>query len=65
MAISNVMINFLNECLLKGGMSQMIATTEGVKAGVVMYRGKLVDKLIGMHLGIPCVDLNMMSTGSN
>lgn len=65
MAISNVMINFLNECLLKGGMSQMIATTEGVKAGVVMYRGKLVDKLIGMHLGIPCVDLNMMSAGSN
>lgn len=65
MAISNVMINFLNECILKGGMSQMIVTNEGVQNGVVVYRGKLVDKLIGMHLGIKSLDLNMIISASN
>lgn len=65
MAISNVMVNFLNECILKGGMPQMIATNEGVQNGVVVYRGKLIDKLIGMHLGIQSIDLNMIISTSN
>lgn len=65
MAISNLMINFLNEVLIKGGMDNQIASLAGVQTGVVVYRGKLVDKLIGIHLGMSSVDLSMMLTAIN
>lgn len=65
MAISNVLVNFFDEVLLKGGMDNQIASASGVQNGVVVYRGKLVDKLIGIHLGLPSVDLTMMLTAIN
>lgn len=65
MALSNVLVNFFDECLLKGGMMQMTATTAGVQQGVITFRGHLVDKLIGMNLGIPCIDISMINTVSN
>lgn len=65
MAISNVLINFFNECMLKGGMSAMIASTPGVQHGVVTHRGALIDKLIGVNMGMPTVDLNMIISSSN
>lgn len=65
MAISNIMINFLNETILKGGINQQIATTFGVQQGVITFNGKLVDKILAIHHGIPQIDISMMSSGVN
>lgn len=65
MAMSNVIVNFFNEMSLKGGFINQISSTPGVKSGVVIYRGKLVDKLVGAYTGFPSVDINMMLTGRN
>jgi len=43
----------------------MLATTPGMQCGIVTYKGKLVDKLIGSYLGMPGVDLSMMLAGTN
>lgn len=60
MAVSNCLVNFFDDMLIKDGIHGMIATTNGVQAGLVTYKGKLVDKLIGSYLGMPCVDINVM-----
>ncbi len=65
MALSNVLVNFLDEMRLKGGLDGMIATTDGVQSGIVTYRGKLVDKLVGSYLSMPSVDISVMITGRN
>lgn len=65
MALSNVLVNFFDELAIKDGIDGMIATTPGVQCGIVTYRGKLVDKLIGSYLGLPCVDINVMLAGSS
>lgn len=65
MAISNVMINFLNETLIKGGMSNQIASLVGVQNGVVVYKGQLVDPLIGIYHGLPYTDISMLTTSIN
>lgn len=65
MALSNVMVNFFEEMIIKNGFTGMVQTTPGVQAGIVTFRGKLVDKLIGTYLGLPCVDLNMMLAHTN
>ncbi len=65
MGLSNVLVNFFDEMRLKGGLDGMIATTEGVCSGIITYRGKLVDKLVGSYLGMPSVDISVMLTGRN
>lgn len=65
MAISNVLVNFFNELQIKNDFDGMIAGTPGVQCGIVTYKGKLVDKLIGSFLGLPCVDISVMLTGTN
>lgn len=65
MAISNVMVNFFDEMVIKGGVSRMIASTPGVQAGIITFRGKLVDKLIGTFLNLPSVDINVMVSATN
>lgn len=60
MAISNCLVNFFDELSIKGGFDGMIASTPGVQAGIVTYRGKLVDKLIGSYLSLPSVDISVM-----
>lgn len=65
MALSNVLVNFFDEMLLKEGFDSMMATTPGVQSGIVTYRGQLVDKLVGAYLSMPCVDLSMMLTAAN
>lgn len=65
MAISNVMVNFLNETMVKGGMTNQIASSMGVQSGVVTFKGQLVDTLIGIHLGLPCTDITMLSASIN
>lgn len=65
MAVSNVMINLLNDMALMEGMDRMIAATEGVQNGIITYRGRLVDKLAASYLGLPYVDLSVMIAHSN
>lgn len=65
MALSNVLIHFLEEIVFKHGFEGMVATAEGVQRGIVTFRGKLVDKLIGTYLGLPSVDISVMLAGHN
>lgn len=65
MAISNVLVGFLEEMRLKEGFDRMVATNEGVQQGIVTYRGKLVDKLIGSYVGLPSADLSVMLAATN
>lgn len=65
MAVSNVMINLLNDLALLETTDRLIAATEGIQNGVMTYRGQLVDKLASSYLGIPYVDLSVMIAHSN
>ncbi|MDE6019002.1 MAG: hypothetical protein K2G85_09350 [Muribaculaceae bacterium] len=65
MAISNVMVNFLDELQINGGFDSMMANNEGVRQGIVTYNGKLVDKLVGSYTGLPAVDLSVMLSARN
>lgn len=65
MALSNVMVNFLNDMALMEGFKPMMATTEGVQRGIITYQGKLVNKLIATYLGMPSVDISVMLAHSN
>lgn len=65
MALSNVMVNFIDELRLKDNFDSMISTNEGVQQGIVTYRGKLVDKLVGSYTGLPSVDLSVMLAARN
>lgn len=65
MAVSNVMVNMLNDLALLEGMDRLIAATEGVQNGIMTYRGRLVDKLAASYLGMPYVDLGVMIAHSN
>lgn len=65
MALSNVIVNFFDELVVKGGIHHMIATTPGVQSGIVTFRGKLVDKLIGSFLNLPSVDIKVMLAATN
>ena len=65
MAVSNVMVNLLQDMALMEGMERMIASTEGVQNGIITYRGRLVDKLAASYLSMPYVDLSVMIAHSN
>lgn len=65
MAVSNVMVNMLNDIALLEGMDRLIAATEGVQNGIMTYRGQLVDKLAASYLGMPYVDLSVMIAHTN
>lgn len=65
MALSNVMVNFIDEMRLKDNFDTMVETNEGVQQGIVTYRGKLVDKLIGSYTGMPAIDLSVMLAARN
>lgn len=65
MALSNVMINMLNDMALLEGMDRLIASNEGVQNGIMTYKGQLVDKLAASYLGKPYVDLHVMIASPN
>ena len=65
MALSSVLVNFFEEMVIKNGVDGMIASTHGVQSGIVTFRGKLVDKLIGSYTGLPAADISMMLAGAN
>lgn len=65
MGISNVLVNFFDEMVIKNGFENMVLSSQGVQAGVVTFRGKLVDKLIGSLLNLPAVDIAMMLAAKN
>ncbi|MCM1319799.1 MAG: hypothetical protein NC217_05405 [Muribaculaceae bacterium] len=65
MAISNVLINFFNDALQLGGIRRMISAVAGVRAGIITYRGHLVDKELSSALGMHSLDLGIMLTQTN
>lgn len=65
MAISNVLVNFFDEMIIKNGFEGMLMSSEGVQCGIITYHGKLVDKLIASYLSMPGVDIKMMLTAKN
>lgn len=65
MGLSNAMVNFFNEMALKGGFSNMVATTPGMQFGMVTYNGYLVDKLLGSYLGLPSADIALLLSPVN
>lgn len=65
MALSNVLVNFFDESIIKGGIDSMVANTPGVQCGIVTYRGKLVDKLVGSYLNMPSVNIKVMLAATN
>ncbi len=65
MALSNVLVNFFEEMLIKGGVEAMVANSPGVQEGIICYRGKLVDKLVASYLGMPSVDIKVMIAATN
>ncbi len=65
MALSNVLVNFLDEMRLKEGFDSMISTNEGVQQGIVTFHGKLVDKLVGSYSGLPSADLSVILAARN
>lgn len=65
MALSNAMVNFLEEMRLKENFDRMVATNEGVQQGIVTYHGKLVDKLVGSYTGLPAADISVMLAARN
>lgn len=65
MALSNVLVNFFNDMLIKGGVNAMAANTPGVQSGIVCYKGKLVDKLVASYLSLSCVDIKVMLAATN
>lgn len=65
MAISNVLVNFFGEMMLKGNFEGMLSTSEGVQAGIVTYRGCMVDKLLASYLGMQSVDISVMLAGGS
>lgn len=65
MAISNVLINFFNDVIQMGGMRRMVSSVAGVRAGIITYRGHLVDKEIAEVHGLHALDLGIMLTQSN
>lgn len=65
MAMSNVLINLFSETLMVGGIRRQITSTPGVQAGLVTYRGHLVDKPIATRYGLHALDLGIMITETN
>lgn len=63
--MSNCLINFFAETLAMGGINRQISGLKGVQAGVVTYKGCLVDATIGMKLDMMAIDLSMLFTQSN
>ncbi len=65
MALSNPMVNFLNELSIKDGFTGMMVTTPGVQSGMITYDGKLVDKFIASFLSMPSIDIRVMLSSTN
>lgn len=65
MALSNPLVNFINEMAIKNDFKGMISTTPGVQCGMVTYEGRLVDKLVGSYTSLPSVDIRVMLSASN
>lgn len=65
MGLSNVLVNFFDEMVIKNGFENMVLSTQGVQAGMITFRGKLVNKLIGSLLHLPSIDISMMLAAKN
>ena len=65
MVLSNVLVNFFGDTIIKGGIDGLVGGTPGVQVGIVTYKGKLVDKLVASYLNLPSVDIKVMLAATN
>ncbi len=59
-ALSNVIAPILFDIAESGGMNPTLKTDLGLRHGVYMFNGILTDKAIGVQLGIPYQDINLL-----
>jgi len=60
MAMSNVLVNFLNETLQMGGFLRQIQNLPGVQSSVVTWQGRLTNKMIALRHGLYAVDITVL-----
>lgn len=65
MGLSNPLVHFFEDVMLKGGIDRLAANTPGLRPAIVTIRGKLTDKYVAMHLGLPATDVGVMLTQTN
>lgn len=65
MGLSNPLVHFFEDVMLKGGIDRLAANTPGVRPAIVTIRGKLTDKYVAMHLGMTAADAGVMLTQTN
>lgn len=63
--MSNCLLNFFSETLMMGGISRQVSNLAGVQAGVVTYKGCLVNPIIASNVGMMAIDLGVLFTQSN
>ena len=59
-ALSNVIAPILFDIAASGGMNPTLKTDLGLRHGVYMFNGILTDQAIGLQLGIPSQDINLL-----
>lgn len=64
-ALATCLNNLFDEITLKGGIENTIATTPGVRVGIITYGGHVTDKLVSSVSGIPYIDVEMLLTNAN
>ena len=63
--LASCLLNFFNEVQQKGGFANELATTPGVRAGILAYQGKITNKLVASVSGRECIDLEIMLERAN
>lgn len=64
-ALATCLNNLFNEIALKGGITNTLATSPGVRMGVITYDGQITDKLVASVTGAKYVDVEMLLAHSN
>jgi alanine dehydrogenase len=59
-ALSNVMSPILLDIASSGGIVSMLKAEMGLRHGVYIYNGILINQTIGNQLGIPSQDINLL-----
>lgn len=65
MGIATCLNNLFKELELKGGLDNTLATSAGVRNGVIAYGGQLTNKLVASVANMECVDLEMILNNAN
>lgn len=63
MVLSNIFAPMLLKIGRSGSVSAAVAESSGFRNGVYVYRGMLVNHLVGKHYGIPSNDIGLLMAG--